>query len=1291
MSNFELTKLSFCKVQKRDSSAAECSGWLCSSAGWIISAGHLFVPDGQIYDANNGDEAQTASVQFPRCLSPLNAKLLYAAKDNQQGIDFAVLCLDAPLEGVRPLPVSVRPDSWAGRVRIVGIDYNIPNTVSSANGEIESSTLRLGFGNETFLRIQAENAVQRGYSGGPVFSELANAVIGIQVMASETGMGWHPNDGPLSVAGRCLVAAMPVLRMIECFPPLAEHLQVLERPFSYMDMLSLLKYYRTHENPQNGRRSFEGIAIEDIILPSIRQRSGRGEETEDLNQPILDAIERAGDRSCFILGEQGGCGKTFTLFKLFSQWMRRSEKVNGDKKIPIYVELRNLLASGAETNLRGMLLPEYLRNIFLAGSNEGREDLSRKIWQELSSPSLSGTRYALLLDGLNEVSLFHRPAVLDEILYWAQMSHIQVIITSRYKEDRLLESDTGRTANSYDYFSRRKKQPEASGMFSLLTIQRLKDDVIRSYLTRHQVQETIVGEAMKNQRLLDILCIPMYLTIFARLYLERPNSRLSEICTKGQLLDESFEIQRELFRKRGKNAGAHRASLYLTHPKESADSARKQFAFEYILPYIAFHLSMSAEHPMTIGIGELYALINRLFTPDSFMMQRANWGGNYGDIKNFTQWHPLSEGYPDNHDAAEWVVQFIVEELHIMRLIDGGSETPETEWRTGSLVYEFLHENLRDYFAALHIREDMACFIGAKNPDFNISLARQGIPHPVLEFLGDLCEEHEYHPFFDEVKGEWLTSNPQRKRSDSFVEETFQKLRGKHDVHSRIMVSNIIEVMKYSRRNDLSGADLRGLDFSDTWLGDIRFSRISGTQSFTASFDGATIQRSNLVRSGHDYPVVCVRRDVRNARIFYSADIAGKIMRWDLESGAGTDFCSLDIRIRDMVPSPSGDTLYVASEHILYSVRLSNGLVSRLYETKRFIRKLRASDTGLLFNTDASPIEWIELVLDEAGSVLSVKMPDNVTELWLCAFFAESQSSSWMITGGASKSHRVQVFHKKEDGTWNRNPVQTVPIPRGKGMTGITLSKDESRALFCIYHSLYEYSIENKKVEAETFSAYSAAGFGFADYYYNQDGEQMGIVYASGTDIFFLDNDYQKIAHFHAGNSKCRRSWPFTIEKGPYQRTGRYRFTRQGGTQRNVYEKYHLYVGLEIQEFDADTNICNRIFSLSNQALGCRMDNYEMCLLSSNMFAHYLKDFRGEPLLASDKVFVDYGEMKGAVSFSIQRLGRRVIVYDRYTDEKTSFKVYNGLFLQGCSMRGLEGEMSEPENQEILRRYGAIL
>ena len=65
--------------------------------------------------------------------------------------------------------------------------------------------------------------------------------------------------------------------------------------------------------------------------------------------------------------------------------------------------------------------------------------------------------------------------------------------------------------------------------------------------------------------------------------------------------------------------------------------------------------------------------------------------------------------------------------------------------------------------------------------------------------------------------------------------------------------------------------------------------------------------------------------------------------------------------------------------------------------------------------------------------------------------------------------------------------------------------------------------------------------------------------------------------------------------------------------------------------------------------------------------------------------------MKGAVSFSIQRLGRRVIVYDRYTDEKTSFKVYNGLFLQGCSMRGLEGEMSEPENQEILRRYGAIL
>ena len=45
----------------------------------------------------------------------------------------------------------------------------------------------------------------------------------------------------------------------------------------------------------------------------------------------------------------------------------------------------------------------------------------------------------MLLDGLNEVSLSRRQEVCEEIRFWSCNPYTRVIVTSRYKEDILVE------------------------------------------------------------------------------------------------------------------------------------------------------------------------------------------------------------------------------------------------------------------------------------------------------------------------------------------------------------------------------------------------------------------------------------------------------------------------------------------------------------------------------------------------------------------------------------------------------------------------------------------------------------------------------------------------------------------------------------------------------------------------------------------------------------------------------------------------------------------------------------
>lgn len=1281
---------SICRViRKVGNELSTESGWLCSEDGWIITAGHIFVEDGEKYSSKEGIIQGAVLVKFPD-LDEMPVQVLYAEKRNKEGIDFAVLSLAQRPSGITPLCVNLDDRNQTGEIRIIGTGKILQDFFVPVRGYVEGNLVDVESGADSFLHISAENAVQAGYSGAPVFSLEDNAVIAIQVMASESGQ--NPNSYT-PVAERKTVNAVKIQRMIDRYVELEQHLIVLKRPFSGFDILSAIRERQGGKSISG--RHFNDETIDETILPMIRGQELQYDKMKDLNQPVLDAIHKAYNKNCFVLGEEGGSGKTMTLLKLFSY----SLKLNTVRKIPVYIELRNLPIRPAQYNVYddpGMLFADYLASelyssyLSRGGIATDRDNMREKLREELEEPSFGETKYLLLLDGLNEVSLARRPEVCEEILFWAQNPYTQVIITSRYKEDMLVKESSKKSdfSDFNDFFIENRPLQDvhdSQKQFLLLKVQKLKKRVVSDYLSNNRIGEEIIREVMSNQELLNILRIPMYLTIFARLYNIKTQvhkigsgGRLMDICTRGELLHEFFG------EKEAQITGIVDVQKNKLEKKSRIENEKKIFMFEKIIPYVAFH--MAAVQSYSISEDDLLNLLDSLLTEEnSVMKKRAPFINSYRIIYELYYDRSNLRGRCDvdtKYTASEEIIRFIVEELHIMKKIHVIRERKMQDMGIKDInviMYEFLHENLRDYFAARQLQEDVNCFTSLEVIE-GLSLAQRNIPHTVLEFFGDICHEHESKPVCDNKNRQWVIKHT------SFIKNALGLLRGRHDKDARIMVSNIITVMQYSRKNDLSGLDLQDIDFTETWLGGIRFSRFYGNTYLSSVFDRATIHSFNLLRNGHDTVITCVRRDKHNQNIIYSADMSGRVIRWNCERKRGRDICWLNENIRDMlVSSENENVIYIASEHSIYRLALSNLTIGKIYETKAFLWNLKLSESGISFKTDANPSVWIQLIIDEDGRLCQVIGNEYSMSFWLVSHSCEGRDGTWLITGGSSKNHRVQVFHREKNEDWNKIPVQTVPFPHGNRMKWIEMSADETRILFCVQNYLYEYSLTERILDSEIFRLYSESEITFASYWYNDDGSLDGILYSCGAEIVLLDRNYKVNMCLDSGNGVCHYASPFLIDHD-------YRFSRQSGFQRGVQEKYHLYMDSEIQEFDADTNICNRIYDIKKRTkLGYCLSDHKVRLFQENLQSVNLQSAQIEDTSLEDIQFIDYAEMRDSVGFRVQRLGQQIIVYDRYTEEQDSFRAYRGLLIQGCSMKDIKGDMQEPENQEILRRYGAIL
>ncbi len=167
------------------------TAWLVSREGHLLTAGH-------VVDSNRSDE--TVTIRFPEDI-PRTAYVTIRGYDPTMGIDFAVLKLERPIEESRPLPITLSREV-TGKFRVHGYGTTLVDQ-SVGRGDFISPFDPQDVTGFRLFQLRSPELGEHGFSGGAVFSEDLQAVVGVQIEATTQNTG----------AGRDTLLAMPLYRI----------------------------------------------------------------------------------------------------------------------------------------------------------------------------------------------------------------------------------------------------------------------------------------------------------------------------------------------------------------------------------------------------------------------------------------------------------------------------------------------------------------------------------------------------------------------------------------------------------------------------------------------------------------------------------------------------------------------------------------------------------------------------------------------------------------------------------------------------------------------------------------------------------------------------------------------------------------------------------------------------------------------------------------------------------------------------------------------------------------------
>lgn len=652
------------------------------------------------------------------------------------------------------------------------------------------------------------------------------------------------------------------------------------------------------ENSKRPGGRFARLHIDESIMPKAGETERRSElpinvsvdEKDGESVPLAEAIAKTKGHM-FLIGE-GGIGKTTSLMKIIENAYAgnsggiegRAAEYDPDAPVPIFIELSfapdnngKIYEHGKSTFIRRSVYKQ-LRERRSASSSildaTEEELMPFTISAEtavspvniLFSKKTDRPDFLLLLDGLNEVSTAKVSGTTDTVIDLIR-GEIRYLLNECPNVRVVLTSRTDDVCSSY-------------GEVKKLYLSGIDEESIRAYLEKQPYMTSKKLErALSDDKLRDTLRIPLFLTMYAKL-------KNRDVCTRGEILRCFFHERRENIEAYTAASRVAEVGDNFSHSAGSVDhpwlTAEMQlFILDLILPEIAcdmekngaFYYSKKKLRELTeavlYGRGDTDPL--GIYGDDALPITNKNGAPTApSQIANEIK----SVFIDDINKITGGMIDCAVYSLGIMAV---SREDGKTE-------YGFMHQHIRDYFAAArHInamRLSRALFADDEADDALEVMNRLFKEHPVglhvREFIGEALGEHYNKPYCKDEK--WYANTPEDDKDRCLLTRALDIYRGRKRDEGGYGVYSLVRII-HEARGELSGIDFSGIDFTRCSLNGMRLSR----GEVHAKLDNAVLGWHELECLGHTGGINSASFSPDGRRIVTASE-DGTAKIWDAES-----------------------------------------------------------------------------------------------------------------------------------------------------------------------------------------------------------------------------------------------------------------------------------------------------------------------------------------------------------------------------------------------------------------------
>ena len=490
---------------------------------------------------------------------------------------------------------------------------------------------------------------------------------------------------------------------------------------------------------------------------------------------------------------EGGLGKTVSLLILWQQYLKE------EGTIPIFIPLNDYnQTDNYRCFVRSYIARHYLQKPHLSDTEKNQ------LWQLLthSQGKLEQDEPAvlLLLDGFNELTVDKTEllAELRELIDVGQGA--QIVAVSR----RDMRSD-----------------------FNWLSLHEIK----LIYLPEERIVQYLdnFSNAIypSSPVLRQLITVPLNLTLYAATseIIAKHDSRgvfsfKNPATSAGDLLWNYLEAQ--LIKVYEQGQGSVQVYYY-------------KFALQHILPYFSYEMEQRGQ--FELSESDLNGLIDQFyerFKEDVFLKNFLRAFPYYRSCKELMK-DLSADSVSAQIKRDEDVKDLLCKKLGI--LVQEGT------------AYRLLHQNFRDFLAALHVYQDI--LLSEKTNTVPSILSQSFLSKEIRRYVGELAGEHHNVPLNK------LEENGYQKIEFTVTPliRLIDRLRGRFDEEVRVAIRNVLMIW-IEVRGELTGVDLSNLYLKGVPFNSVRCYRKKDNKYFGANFNGSFLDQKDFLPDGGGTSVI---------------------------------------------------------------------------------------------------------------------------------------------------------------------------------------------------------------------------------------------------------------------------------------------------------------------------------------------------------------------------------------------------------------------------------------------------